>query len=336
MIASTWAIIEFTDLVYREDAAPQEPWLYHFEVSDITGIEVTHKENAVKFGRDPASNQWLIIGNPDYPVFSQRWGGIPLLLSGPRVNRGLKQTIDDGSQYGLEPPESVVRVSDFAGNTFEFHMGIPTPDGQNQYARLVGDNALYTVPAIWAEVVNRLANEPPWGRLFDLAIPQITVVEITANDQTTVYFLDNERWFVYPGPPPPDPQTIAPVSDEWLPWLERLASPRVDTIVDARLADRDTERLEGYGFDPPAVRVVFARRGETTIEIHLAEGPPGSDSYYARTINNVDEALYSLKKSRLEGIETLVTDPLVSPDWEPLDSDDGEDQEETEDGESGN
>jgi hypothetical protein len=336
MIGATWAIIEFTDLVYRGDPDPDEPWLFHIEPSDITRIEVAHKEDSIEFARDAASNQWMIIGDPSYPVFSYRWGGIPLLLSGPRVNRGLKETIDDGSQYGLDPPESVVRVSDFSGNTFEFHMGIPTPDGDNQYARLVGDHALYTVPSIWAQVINRLAFEPPWGRLFDLEIIQITVVEITAGDETTVYFLDNESWFVHSGPPPVDEAKAAPVSVEWADWLEILTSPRVDTIVDARLGDRETERLEEYGFLPPAVRVVFARRGETTIEIHLAEGPPGSDSYYARTINNVDETLYSIKKSRLEGIETLVTDPLISPDWEPPDEAMETEDEETEQGESSN
>ena len=337
MIGATWAIIEFTDVVYRGEPEPDEPWLFHIEPSDITRIEVAYKEDSIEFARDGGSSQWLIIGDPSYPVFSQRWGGVPLLLSGPRVNRGLKTNIDDGSQYGLEPPESVVRVSDFAGNTFEFHMGIPTPDGDNQYARLVGDNALYTVPAIWAEVVNRLAHDPPWGRLFELEIPQITVVEITANDQTTVYYLDNVRqgWFVHPGPAPVDPEKSAPVSEEWADWLELLASPRVDAIVDPRLPDRETDRIGEYGFDPPDVRVVFARRGDTTIEIHLAEGPPGSESYNARTINNQDEAVYSIRKSRLEGIESLVTDPLVSTDWEPPAEAESEETGAAEDTESG-
>ena len=336
MITSTWAIIEFTDLVFRPDSDPDEPWLYHIEVSDITGIEVVHGEQAAEFARDSASRQWMIIGEPSYPVFTQRWGGITLLLSGPRVNRGLKRTIDDPAQYGLDPPESVVRVSDFAGNTFEFHLGIPTPDGDNQYARLVGDNALYTVPAIWADVVNRLADEPPWGRLFDLDITQITVVEITANEQTAVYFFDNGRWFVHPGPPPVDPAMSAPVSAEWGEWLQLLASPRVDTIVDPRLPDREEERLEEFGFVPPDVRVVFARRGETTIEFHLAEGLPGSDSYNARSINNVDETLYSIKKSRLEGIEGLVTNPLVHPDWKSPQTSEEEEPGTAKEGESGN
>lgn len=325
MIGSTWAIIEFTNLVSRGESDPDEPWLYHIEETDITRIEVVHNDNAALYSRDAGSHQWMIEGDPSFPVFHDRWAGTTLLLSGPRVNRGLKQTIDDPAQYGLDPPESIVRVTDWAGNTFEFHMGIPTPDGQNQYTRLVGDNALYTVPAIWSQVVNRLADDPPFGRLFDLDPEAITVIEVNAGDDAAVYFMDGGRWWVYPGPSPVVPELSGPVSDEWATWLEVLTAPRIDTIVDQRLQDRDAERVEEYGFLPPSVRVVIARRGMSTVEIHLAEGPAGSDSYYARSVNATDERVYSIGKFRLAGIESLASEPLTDPDWEPP-----EDSEETE------
>ena len=317
LAGGAWAVIEFTDVVSRGEEREEEPWLYHIDDDTITDVEVTHDGTTVRFHRDAASYQWDILGDTDYPVFQQRWGGMPLLFSGPRVNRGLKQTIDNPSVYGLDPPESIVRVADFAGNTFEFHMGGPTPDGQNQYTRLVGDNALYTVPSVWADVVNRLAAEPPWGRLFDLDILFFRVVEVNVGDATSVYFLDGDRWFVFDGPPPVDPEQAAPASDEWADWLQTLSAPRVDAIVEPQVEDRHEEKLEMYGLLEPPIRVVIARRGESTVEIHLSEGPPGSDSYYARSTNTSDINLYTIQKSRLEGIESLATDPLVHPDWEP-------------------
>ena len=312
MIASTWAIIEFTGLVSRSEPDQSEPWLFKIDETDIAHIAVTYQEETVEFAREPGSHRWNIVGDPAYPVFQERWAGTTLLLSGPRVNRGLKQTIDDPAQYGLDPPESTVWIADIAGNSFEFHMGNPTPDGKNQYVRLVGDDALYTVPSVWADVVNRLAHDPPYGRLYRVEITQVTVVEVNANERTAVYFLDNDGWAVHQGPPPVDPGQAAPVSDEWAKWLDVLTSPRVDAIVDPRLPDRDTERLEEYGFDSPGVRVVIARRGEATLEFQLVEAPAGDDSYYARTVDNVDETLYSIRKERLQGIEELASDPLIS------------------------
>ena len=326
MIASTWAIIEFTDLVSRGEPDQQEPWLFKIDETDIAHIEVVYQDEAIEFAREPGSHQWNIVGDPSYPVFQERWAGTTLLLSGPRVNRGLRQTIDDPSQYGLDPPESIVRIADIAGNSFEFHIGNPTPDGRNQYVRLVGDQALYTVPSIWADVVNRLAYDPPYGRLYKVEIAEITVVEVNANDQTAVYFLGNEGWAVHKGPPPVDPNQSAPVSGEWANWLDVLTSPRVDAIVEQQLRDDDTERLEEYGFSAPDVRVVMARRGQATLEFQLVDGPSGDDSYYARTVAAVDETLYSIKKDRLQGIEELASDPLVLAGWEP--PEDGEESQE--------
>ena len=318
LAGGAWAVIEFTDIVSRGESRQDEPWLYHIDDDTLTNIEVSHDGNTVRFARDASSYQWRILGDPEYPVFQQRWGGIPLLLSGPRVNRGLKTTIDNPAVYGLGPPESIVRVSDWAGNTFEFHMGIPTPDGENQYTRLVGDNALYTVPSVWADVVNRLATEPPYGRMFDLDLQFITVVEVSAGAHSSVYFVDGNQWLVGEGPPPIDPTTAPPAAEEWADWVTTLAAPRIDQIVDSNVDDRDEEKLEMYGLLEPAVRVVIARRGQATVEIQLAEGPPGSDSYYARSTNTNDANLYTIKKSRLEGIEELASDPLVLPGWEPL------------------
>ena len=312
-----WAVIEFTDVVSREEVKEDEPWLFSIDEGSITYIQVTHGGESVEYARDAGSHQWMILGDPSYPVFQQRWGGTPLLLSGPRVNRGLRETIDNPADYGLGPPESIVRVGDWAGNTFEFHMGIPTPDGSNQYARLVGDDALFTVPSVWADVVNRLALDPPYGRLFDLDLALIRVIEVSAGEDTAVYFLDGDQWFVAEGPPPVDVEAAAPVSEEWPEWMATLAAPRIDEIVEQQLQSRETERLAEYGFDEPAVRVVMARRGQSAVEFQLAEGPPGSDGYYARSLEQTDEKLYLIKKSRLAGIESLASDPLILPGWEP-------------------
>ena len=327
MIGATWAIIEFTDVIFKPEPDPDEPWLFHIDEGDISFIEVIHDGQSAQYERDPASRFWMIKGDPDLPVFQQKWGGTPLLLSGPRVNRGLKETLDDPAQYGLAPPASIVRVADLAGNEVEFHMGIPTPDGDNQYVRLVGDDALYSVPSVWADVVNRLATEPPYGRLFDLELAEIWVVEVVAEGATAVYFLEGNQWFVHAGEPPVDPMTSAPATVEWLEWLTLLAAPRIDTLVDTRLQDREEERLTAYGFVPPAVRVVLARRGQDPVEFNLGEGPPGSETWYARTPNSTTETLFSMDKSRLEGIEALATDPLADPDWEPPDLEAGEDTE---------
>ena len=64
MIASTWAIIEFTDLVSRGEPEQEEPWLFKIDETDIAHIEVVYQDEAIEFVRDPGSYQWEIIGIP--------------------------------------------------------------------------------------------------------------------------------------------------------------------------------------------------------------------------------------------------------------------------------
>ncbi len=149
-------------LTRTPEPTPERQWLYKVDDEDVIHIVVTHGGQTVSYDKKPGSEQWLIEGDPPVPVVQTKWSGTPLLLSGPQVSRVLALTIDNPASYGLEPPLSRVEVTVRGGLKYEFHMGSPTPDGQNQYARLVGDPELFTLPEIWARVINKLAIEPPY------------------------------------------------------------------------------------------------------------------------------------------------------------------------------
>jgi hypothetical protein len=154
-------------LTRSEEKKPDQPWLFRIDEDAITHIEVTFRDQdgqvkRVDYDKKPGSDTWYIQGDPDVAVYLQKWSGTTLLLSGPMVNRVLASQIDNPAAYGLDPPRSTIKVTERSGLAFEFHMGIPTPDGQNQYARLVGDPKLFTVPEICARVDNDLVLKPPY------------------------------------------------------------------------------------------------------------------------------------------------------------------------------
>ncbi len=147
----------------KSERTPDQPWMYRVDDNSIVHIEVSNEGKTVNYDKKPGGTQWYIQDeNGETKVFQEKWSGTPLLLSGPRVNRVLADEIDNPAEYGLDPPKSVIKVTERSGRMYEFHMGDPTPDGENQYAFLVGDTKLFTVPQIWAEVINRLALEPPY------------------------------------------------------------------------------------------------------------------------------------------------------------------------------
>ena len=165
LFGGTFLVFQFTDLIgdSSEDSATKRPWLFKLDDSSIVHIQVSHAGRTVDYDRKPGGTTWFIQENGDETqVFQEKWGGTTLLLSGPQVNRIVASSFDNPASYGLEPPETVVKVTERSGLVYEFHMGSPTPDLDNQYTYLVGDPALFTVPQIWAEVINNLADDPPY------------------------------------------------------------------------------------------------------------------------------------------------------------------------------
>ena len=144
----------------KESKEP-EPWLYKLNMVNMASISVTHKGTRTDYAVT-GDFQWVIKDGNDTPVFLGKWSGKPSLLAGPRCARALVERIDDPAKYGLDEPQTRVRIVDKSGSSLEFHLGDPTPDGKNWYARLVGSDRLCTLPAVYNEVVSKMATEPPY------------------------------------------------------------------------------------------------------------------------------------------------------------------------------
>ncbi len=165
LFGGTFLVFQFTDLIGGSSGndTADRPWLFKLDDDSIVHIQVSHAGRTVDYDRKPGGNTWFIQENgEETQVFQDKWSGTTLLLSGPQVNRIVTSSFDNPASYGLEPPETVVKVTERSGLVYEFHMGSTTPDSGNQYTYLVGDPTLFTVPQIWAQVVNNLADEPPY------------------------------------------------------------------------------------------------------------------------------------------------------------------------------
>ena len=308
IFGGTFLVLRFTD---SNEPKNESPWLYRIDEGDIIGLELVYQGEKIAFFRSPASLNWYIAGepgvSPDIPVFQQRWGSTPLLLSGPRVTRPLSDTIDDPAGFGLDPPETAVTVFDRYGNTIEFHLGIPTPDNKNQYARLVGHDSLFTVPIEWAQVVNRLAFDPPVGRLYQIDPRDVLLVQFIRGEESTRYVIEDGtgRWFL----DGEDPKLVDP--GPWAESLQTLLSPRMDQILAGNIDDPAL-----YGLEQPDTVVVIPRLGGlSTIEWLIGDLTPDGQFRYVDVITgslvSEDNNLYGVLASRIDPIIALATDPVL-------------------------
>ena len=160
LFAGTYFVIQIND---SNTVGEKQPWLYKIDDKSIVALEVTHDNQTVIYAKKKGSSKWSIKSEDgDIPVAIAKWSGTTLVLSGPQVNRVLEGNIGQMSEYGLDPPQTVVKITERSGLIQEFHIGYQTPDGENQYAILSDDPQLFTVPQVWALVINKLATNPPY------------------------------------------------------------------------------------------------------------------------------------------------------------------------------
>ena len=334
----------------QETPREDEPWAWRIDDDSIVHLEVTNRgeagrsfecsdenisvsepERNVVYEKDLGRGKWYIVeGDGRSEVHQPRWAGTPLLLSGPKVDRVLSDTIENPAQYGLDPPESVIVITEETGLSYEFWLGNETPDEGYSYMRLVGDPQLLTVPEIWARVVNCLAVSPPFvppplelGYFYDEDMRDIKELEVTHKGVTVFYAPEQSvrSWHVTV-----DGQRTAVVLPEWwtsqLQWFAKPGKPGGPEALGGWHVDETGADDPRYGLEPPDTKVrivthekehefyiggghievdqddqpILDKDGNTQVLVHYA-GLPG------------DPIVYVVNRVRAERTICLVTNP---------------------------
>jgi hypothetical protein len=217
----------------------------------------------------------------------------------------LAAKVKNPGSFGLEPPQTKVRVTDRSGNTLEFYLGDATPDSEQQYASLVGDPALFTVPVAWAEVINRLADDPPYLRLFQLTDKDLIYFEVSSGDQAATYTKNENtgQWYIRGEP------EVPVNSEKWGETPVLISGPRVDKII------ADTfDNPEQYGLDPPQTTVKITQPEFGVLEFHLGDSTEDGKYLYARVFGQPE--LFAMPKVMAQQIINLATQPPYPPESE--------------------
>ena len=135
------------------------PYFYELDAGAITNVSIAHDGNTQSFAWDATTESWVFAGSRE-PVDPERWGGMPVLLSGPRIERTLP-SVDDLTPYGLDPPRTVVTIGLDEGTDFIVLIGGRTPNGLDSYVMQSGSDQLLLIDGSWAEVIQRMVIEPP-------------------------------------------------------------------------------------------------------------------------------------------------------------------------------
>lgn len=110
-----------------------------------------------------AGGDWYGAGADRRKVDSQRWGGVSLLLSGPKAERliAAAATPEQLASYGLLRPRMTIDLVFEGDRRIHVDVGDPTPGGAAAYVRRAGSADVYTVHETWFAVLERLVVDPP-------------------------------------------------------------------------------------------------------------------------------------------------------------------------------
>ena len=171
-VAAIWG-----DEVARMATEPPYDQLFQLEPWEMTDISVTHQEQQLEYvyreSEEDEEYRWIIrvnSGDAGTPV-SEAWADRLKDFSLPVPSQVIMEDIDDPNNYGLESPDTTLRIDNLTGFTVVIHLGDPTPDGVNRYARLVDKTKLYTVSGTWADQVPKLVTDPPYPTPPDASPP---------------------------------------------------------------------------------------------------------------------------------------------------------------------
>ena len=159
---------------FQTRSAPQErmapPFFYEIEASDIIGVQVQQGDLVESFAWDEEAGLWRFDDETKESPDEERWGGMPVLLAGPRIERTLPSGLDL-DDLGLDPPMTTVIIGLETGGEFRVLIGRPTPDGSAHYVRQSNNDTVFLVNAAWGDVISRLATEPPRLPLPGVDVP---------------------------------------------------------------------------------------------------------------------------------------------------------------------
>ncbi len=251
------------------------PWFYNLTTDDIQTIQLTTQQNSQTFVKN--DNYWYFSDPAGIPVDLNRWGGVPILLSGPQSQRLLYDSIDDIKKFGLDKPSLVIKVTIKDAQVLTVTLGDETPDKVAHYAQMEGFEQLFLIDNSWGQVLMRIANEPPLPKWYILRNPQkISGLELMHKDTSIEFTKDDQLGWVFK-----DGSAIDP--NRWKEVIPLLQGPKTMEIVKERVEDPTP-----YGITEESriISLKFKARTENGVEYNDSESfLLGNDSADGKTQN---------------------------------------------------
>jgi len=272
-------------------------------------IKIQEVESVFFLGED---NHWHIDEPDGLPVGLDRWGGITLLLSGPKSRRLLDVQPTDLAPYGLDSPPVRIEVDLKDGRTLPVLLGFLTPDEVGIYGQVEGFPQVFTIVSGWAQALLGLITDPPYPEwYYNIDTTMVASIGLYTPDKAINLTKDKIGWYFED-----DVQT--PLDETQLPsLLASLEQPSQQSLVEYGYVD-----LVKYGLDVPSLtlflRTQHLREGVNVINeslFHIGNPTEDGTGYYVQTeLDDVLPDVFMVDADWVEGLQAIVANPPYARD----------------------
>ncbi len=133
--------------------------LVGLQATDIAGVIATYEDQQRQYFLK--GNKWVFRdGNKDSPLTVDLLAIPSFITTAPWESLIAEYESDDFSTYGLDSPTTKLEIITKDEKRIELHVGNATSDDNRRYARPVGSERLFTLPASWNDEAVMLVTEP--------------------------------------------------------------------------------------------------------------------------------------------------------------------------------
>ena len=277
-----------------QPAKDAPPRILAIPADTVQQIEIQRRGEAPTTVRFNKSGKWEITQPKPLPADPLAVSEITTATSKLDSDRLVDPNASDWSSYGLSPALLQVSIQRKDGKTSKLLIGENTPTGSTVYARLDGDNRLFTMPSANKTTLDKDSKDLRDKRLLSFSQDKVSRIELTARGKTFDLAKTGENeWQIA------KPKTMR--ADVTL--IDDLVLKLKNAVMDAGFTDEDAKKAAaGFGSAAPVgTAQVTDPTGVKTLEIRKSK-----DDYFAKSSEL--EGIYKVRKDLADGLDKSVDD----------------------------
>jgi hypothetical protein len=275
----------------KEAKAPVDttPKILALEEPGIQAIEIHQRDaNVTTVLKREGAGKWSITAPKPLAADQGSVASITAAVANLRADRLLDDPGSDLASFGLDPAAVSVTFTDKSGKATKLLIGEATPTGNNVYAKVDGDNRVYTMASSHKTDLDKASKDLRERHLLISEQDKTAGLEVTAKGQSISFAHAGDTWQIL------KPKALRADGTQ----VEEVLRKVRDATMDAEAAEKDAAKVAaGFaGATPVATVRVTDPAGPKTLEIRK-----GKDDCYAKS--SMLEGVYKANKDLCDGMD---------------------------------